>query len=561
VALAVATNVATGESLPTWLLWLRPASHAWVAVAVLGVATVALAAAATRDAGDPDEDRSGMVRHPPDGINITGDHATVTATTSRPAEQTVGTISGGKVSGPVYAPHGTVINVLGNMIHLAGPPSVSAPAAYGSDAPVSEPDPDPPERQRAFTGRWQPMTNLISAGPLMRLKDNQPDHPAAHARAASRHEAPPTVRVGVVMACANLPATTPATSDLRAWFLRFLAEPAVMSVVVSVTSVDAQAVWTPSPGHGRHSLYADLTRPDDPAATPVAWARLNMPTPDPVGLHDARCVEFVLSIERRAPDGRDASALPLDVWPDRFTRLLAIPIALAAFLEGDLRLATTADPATQVGIFLHGPATMTDLVNVDGFTLLSRGRNTPWYDGYAVADPGGGLPAATADELIRQLCDLTLGLDNYERVLRTAPDTGKNDEHLNAAPVSRRDRLHRLFKPLLEHAETLLAVAGDRIALFGDDTIAARDERHHRALADCERRVRDVYTDALMESGTDDVTSAYEAVRHAADRYVRSQNTNAQFHGTVSLADLNRQFHEIEAAATHLRTQIREQLA
>jgi hypothetical protein len=65
----------------------------------------------------------------------------------------------------------------------------------------------------------------------------------------------------VKVACAQLDATAP-TSDLRAKFLRFLGQPAVMGLLRELTVIAADATWTAleslrlfsswcSGGHGR----------------------------------------------------------------------------------------------------------------------------------------------------------------------------------------------------------------------------------------------------------------------------------------------------------------------
>jgi hypothetical protein len=64
---------------------------------------------------------------------------------------------------------------------------------------------------------------------------------------------------------------------------------------------------------------------------------------------------------------------------------------------------------------------MTALVDAAGFTTLPGSRPNPWFKGVAVADPAGDTSTATADKLVRQLCDHTLCLDNYETILTATP--------------------------------------------------------------------------------------------------------------------------------------------
>ena len=153
----------------------------------------------------------------------------------------------------------------------------------------------------------------------------------------------------------------------------------------------------------------------------MAWARLNLPALDTIGLHDPRCIEFVLVIERRTPSGDQAPPLPLQMWPDTFDRAFAIPAALAVFLTDELHLTTRSDPATQLGIWLPGRMSVTELVDVDGFTVLNGTRTTPWFNGHATTATSGDSSAVTADELTRQLCDAALGVIDYEQILRARP--------------------------------------------------------------------------------------------------------------------------------------------
>lgn len=292
-----------------------------------------------------------------------------------------------------------------------GAPSALTPTPAPAVPTAAEAVPGP-----AVTDRWRAPADWSLAGALHHLGDNTLDHPSFSGPSPA-DPAPPSIRLGVVLACDRLPADTPSTSELRARFLRFLDQPAIADLLADLTHVPADAAWRSWSGNGRHSLCAVLPDADGADQTPlVAWARMNMPMPDPTGLQDPRFAEFVLVVEPRTVDGSPAAALALAAWPERMTRMLAVPGLLAHFLADGLHLTTHSQPPTQAGIWLHTSLTLSALVDHTGHEALPGTRPQPWFTAVCLADPVGVPAAAAAVGLVRQLCDHSLGLTDYESI-------------------------------------------------------------------------------------------------------------------------------------------------
>jgi hypothetical protein len=62
---------------------------------------------------------------------------------------------------------------------------------------------------------------------------------------------------------------------------------------------------------------------------------------------------------------------------------------------------------------------MAELVDITDLKLLPGSSQSPWYMGWAIADPAGEYPDRTAVELLRQMCDYTLHVDEYEPILES----------------------------------------------------------------------------------------------------------------------------------------------
>lgn len=259
--------------------------------------------------------------------------------------------------------------------------------------------------------RWRHTLDGMSSV-LVQAQHNQ--MPGIQAMPAGQDPAG-SVRFGILLACGPLAKDAPTTTEVRARFRRFLAD-STGDYVTSVTAVAPNDTWQSHPGHGRTSLEAVLTRGGSEPA--VASARLNLPQPGlRLAMHDPRCAEFILHIEPRAVDGSPAPPIPLRAWPERLVTALLLPGRLVAFLEKDLGLRCHSDPAAQIGIWLSGARSVGDLVDVTGCDVLPGAAMANWFSGYAIADPSGDQGAAAAREVLRQLCDYTLHLDDYESML------------------------------------------------------------------------------------------------------------------------------------------------
>jgi hypothetical protein len=268
----------------------------------------------------------------------------------------------------------------------------------------------------AATDRWRHTTNGAEAPGLMRLQDAHMSHPGSNGRAPGE-AGPPSVRIGVLVACDPLDPTTPPTSQLRASLINFLNRPSVRDLIASLTYVSQGVAWRRWEGHGRMNLEAVLTGADESVA-PVAWARLLLPE---AGMStygsDSRRAEFILCVEPRTANGQPAPALTLSAWHERVVQALGVPASVADFLTEDLGLKTSDDPAAQFGICLIPTRSMAELVDAEGCVTLPGASPVPHFMGFAVADADGRPAGAAAQDFLRQLCDYTLKLDNYEPTL------------------------------------------------------------------------------------------------------------------------------------------------
>jgi hypothetical protein len=266
----------------------------------------------------------------------------------------------------------------------------------------------------ASTDRWRPTTNGFDVPAMMQVGNVAMPDPSPRLRLPG--EKPPTMRVGAVVAC-DPPDSNPPTSELRALFLSFLGKPPIMGLVSRLTHIPRGGKWRPLAGRGRIYLEAMLTGGSQGAAL-IASASLLLPDPSTSGYgHDPRYARFVLEIEMLDAQGHPARAMPLAALHDRFTRTLAVPSALAAFLADDLGLGTSGDPPSQVGLWLQTPRAMAEIVDSEDLKPLPGSPQSNSFTGWALADPAGEPAPVVAVELLRQMCDYTLNLDGYEPAL------------------------------------------------------------------------------------------------------------------------------------------------
>jgi hypothetical protein len=269
-----------------------------------------------------------------------------------------------------------------------------------------------------MTRRWRQPVNEEERRALFNgVRDNTLGHPGYTSRTFA--DTPPSLRLGVRIACSPLGPVRPSTSEIRRAFLRLLNSPVIAEFIAAVTDTSS-AEWTSWEGNGRHNHAAVFS--DDPEqGAPTAWARILLPDPDhPSVSRDPRCADFLLHVEPRTRHGEPALPVNLAAWHHRFTAGLDVPAAVAReLLAGDLRLSIDDEPATKIAVWLESRPDLSTLVDLAGCRQLRGTHVSPWFGGYAVADGTGDPPGALAVEWLRQMCDDALRLDGYEPILLT----------------------------------------------------------------------------------------------------------------------------------------------
>jgi hypothetical protein len=213
----------------------------------------------------------------------------------------------------------------------------------------------------------------------------------------------------------------------------------------TVTGDDTK--WEKWAGHGRSNHEVVLTSADQ-ESTPVAWARLLLPEPGvSVGLRDSHSALFLLHIERRPwdVDGPLASPIPFLDWHILFQGVLECPLALAYFLGRDVDLDIPGkDPTVlealeefypgpretvaSVAVWLTAPQAMTDLVDTIGYQHLPGSPASAQFAAFAITNSEGSETAEMAIDWMRQMCDYTLHLDDYDSSL-SGLGTSVNPDH------------------------------------------------------------------------------------------------------------------------------------
>jgi hypothetical protein len=96
---------------------------------------------------------------------------------------------------------------------------------------------------------------------------------------------------------------------------------------------------------------------------------------------------------------------------------LDFPAALAHFLGEELGLPTTDERLTSAAVWMDTPDALSNYVHIGNCQQLPGSPSSPRFEGYAVLDRMGETVTDMAIEWIRQMCDNTLHLDNYETLL------------------------------------------------------------------------------------------------------------------------------------------------
>jgi hypothetical protein len=275
--------------------------------------------------------------------------------------------------------------------------------------------PQPDRPRPVFTGLWRHTTEGIRAPGLMTTLQKALTHPGYHRREPGK--SPPTLRLGVMVACDRLAPDGCTTSELRDAFLELLSRGALWEVVKSMTHVTSGASWHLFYGNGRMNNGAILAvNADDPEA-PVAHAILNL-TERGVQhfMQDGRCAELLMYIEPRDRSGAVAPAQPLSDWFQWLLRALKVPAALATLLS-DLGLGVYDDPPAQLGVRLDTSSGLSELINIGQLTRVPGSPLSTSFFSYILADRSGKPAPDAVYDLLRAWCDHALYVTGYEQEL------------------------------------------------------------------------------------------------------------------------------------------------
>jgi len=132
---------------------------------------------------------------------------------------------------------------------------------------------------------------------------------------------------------------------------------------------------------------------------------------------DATSAYLVLYVEPRSAAGVPGRAASLAIRHQRLSGMLKLPAAFAMLLAGDLALPTASDPRAEVGIWLKAPRALTELVEVDAFDVVAGSPQSNWFMGFAIASPDGERLSGAVQAWLRQMCDSSLHLNDYELAL------------------------------------------------------------------------------------------------------------------------------------------------
>jgi len=125
----------------------------------------------------------------------------------------------------------------------------------------------------------------------------------------------------------------------------------------------------------------------------------------------------MLEATLREPDGRPPEPQPLSIWYNRFRLAFTIPEAFRRNLTEAMKLRTFGQPPAEAGIWLSSPHSLLDIVDIEDLHIIPGSPASNWFIGFAMADPGGEPARQIAADFLDQLCDYTLHLDGYERLL------------------------------------------------------------------------------------------------------------------------------------------------
>ena len=323
------------------------------------------------------------------------------------------------------------------------------------------------KRPLAGARTWRFTTDGAEVPQLARVTQRTIDHPTYM---RSQDSVPPYMRAIALVASSPL-GDAPDSQELRAGLLAWLSQAPTMELIGDLRAIPPGVTWKPWATDRRSNLRADLTG-ENPAEVPVASVVLEVPSPGPRRFGaDPRYAELILHVD--LPTGDVSAGLP--DWRRRFSRVLAVPGALAGFLQG-LGLAVPDDPPAQAGILLHARQAITEVVRSGGIPVLPG--SSPYvvneFTGFAVADPAGRAADEAAGQMVLDLSERVLHLDGSQAQMSgevavaeapaataTGPsDADRADQLLAVGSATSLPRLSQLADDILGATPTRYTMAG-----------------------------------------------------------------------------------------------------
>jgi len=268
----------------------------------------------------------------------------------------------------------------------------------------------PRNREPVFTDRWRHTSDGFESAALSRM--------ASLSMPGFRSVQSPQLRIGACVACDPIPSGT-SSSRLGAKLLDFLQRDPVASLISSVIGTGEGLAWTRQAGNGALSLEA-LLSPVGEDDKPVASALLQPPIAGQRLYGRDEGIAFLwLHINPRGTGGDAARRVGLAEWYQLFKLSITITGAFADLLAKDLGLRTFGAPAARAGVMIETTGPISELVDTGSLSPLPGAYSASQFLGYAIADREGGPADQAAQDLLRQLCDHTLHLGDFEETLES----------------------------------------------------------------------------------------------------------------------------------------------
>jgi hypothetical protein len=269
-----------------------------------------------------------------------------------------------------------------------------------------------PRSGPAFTECWRHTSNGFEASALMRMTSlSMPGFNSARGQS-------PQIRLGACIAGNPIPSGA-SSSVFGAKLMDLLRRDPVASLINSVINISDGLAWTRQAGNGVLSLEAVLS-PTGQDGEPVASALLQPPVKG-MRLYgrDEGIACLWLHLDPGGIGDSVAQGAGLADWYQRFKLVIAVARAFADFLADDLGSQTLDDPAARAGVMIETVGPISGLVDTGDLAPLPGAIAATQFLGYAIADPQGGPADQVAHDLLRQFCDHTLHLGDFEGVLES----------------------------------------------------------------------------------------------------------------------------------------------